>query len=148
MNLSDRGADFIKGFEKLALDPYPDAAGKWTVGYGHLITPDDGPLAPITREQADALFDRDAARFVTGVSGLVRAPIEQQQFDALVAFAFNLGANALAESTLLKCVNAAWHDKAVGEFLRWNKAGGVRLNGLLARRAAEALIYAYGDYGQ
>lgn len=137
---SDRGIALIKEFEGLRLTAYKCAAGVWTIGYGHTEGVTGAMI--ITEETADELLARDLSKFEAGVSELVKVEINQNQFDALVSFAFNVGLANLAKSTLLRKLNGG---RPVGEvqaeFLRWNKAGGKVLTGLTKRRNAEAYLF-------
>lgn len=142
-------AEFIIGWEGCELTPYRDSAGLWTVGVGHLLE-QGAPLHPITQATADALFAADLLKIAGRVERLIFAEVEQHQLDALIDFAFNLGTNALAGSTLLKRVNAWRLNEAADEFLRWDKArvngGLVRIDGLHKRRVAERQMFTLRDY--
>jgi lysozyme len=130
----------IEGFEGLRLDAYQDSVGVWTIGYGH--TPAT-PGQAITQEQADSLMASDLARFERSVNGFcANSATTQGQFDAMVSFAYNLGAGALGGSTLLRLHRAGDYDGAAQEFLKWDHAGGQVLAGLTRRREAEAQVYA------
>jgi len=138
--MSDRGAKFIASFEGFLADAYWDQWGSvWTIGYGHTggVEPGDH----VTKEQALALLRKDAATAAQAVRDLVDVPLNQNQFDALVSFAFNLGGGALAESTLLRKLNNGNYKGAAREFKRWTHAGGVELPGLVRRRHAEAHLF-------
>ena len=137
----------IEGFEGCRLEPYQDSVGVWTIGFGH--TGDDcyEGCDPISQQQADQLLAWDLKRFEDGVNGMVIDQTSQQQFDALVSFAYNLGESSLRGSTLLRLHNSGNFGDARGQFGRWNHAGGRVLEGLTKRRAAEAGVYANGDYG-
>lgn len=144
MRTSPAGRAFIGRHEGLRLAAYRDAAGVWTIGYGH--TAAAGPPAPaagmtIGAAEAEAILGRDLARFEQAVTRLVAVPLTQAQFDALVSFAFNVGEGALARSTLLKKLNAGDVAGAAAEFGRWNKAGGRVLAGLTRRRAEERALF-------
>ena len=140
MKTSNYGIDLIKQFEGLRLTAYKCAAGVWTIGYGH--TEGVTGAMVITEATASELLAKDLEKFEAGVSGLVKVEINQNQFDALVSFAFNVGLGNIAKSTLLKKINSG---RPVGEvqaeFLRWNKAGGKVLAGLTKRRNAEAYLF-------
>ena len=139
----------IRDFEGCKLIAYQDSVGVWTVGVGHCGVVGNDPVGPgmrITQQQADELLAMDLERFETSVERLCPG-CSQQQFDALVSFAFNLGAGALQNSTLRKHHNNRDHAAATREFGKWNHAGGKVLAGLTRRRNAEAAVYARGDYG-
>lgn len=140
MKTSDAGITLVKSSEGLKLVAYKCPAGIWTNGYGH-TGPDVTPGMVITQAQADALLARDLERFEAGVARLVKVPLNQNQFDALVCFSFNLGLGALQGSTLLRLLNAGDYAGAAAQFPRWNKAGGKELPGLTRRRAAEQSLF-------
>jgi len=140
--LSRNGLDLIKGFEGLRLSAYQDAAGVWTIGYGH--TGSVHPGDRITQAQAEALLQKDTAWAQQAVRDQVKVPLTQGQFDALTSFTFNLGAGALAKSTLLRKLNAGDYAGAQAEFGKWVHAGGQVLQGLVRRRAAEAELFGNG----
>ncbi len=134
------GLDLVKSFEGLKLRAYLCPAKVWTIGYGST-----GPHVTagkvITEAQANDLLQDDLDRFEKAVTRLVTVPLTQNQYDALVSFAFNVGISALERSTLLKRVNAKLFDQAKAEFAKWNRAGGRPLAGLTRRRAAEAALF-------
>ena len=140
MKTSSIGVHLIKMFESFRSDPYLCEGGRWTNGWGHTkgVTKDSKPG---TISQGEANLAADLKEFEDAVNLLVKVPLLQCQFDALVSFAFNLGANALASSTLLKNLNAGDYKSAADQFLRWNKAGGKVLRGLEKRRAAERSMF-------
>ncbi|ANR79919.1 muraminidase [Kosakonia sacchari] len=135
------GLALIKSFEGLRLEKYKDAVGKWTIGYGHLILPDEKFPHAITEAEAEALLRTDLLMTERGVHKAVTVDLNQNQFDALVAFTFNLGAGNLQSSTLLKLLNQGEYAQAADQFLRWNKAGGKVLAGLTRRREAERALF-------
>ncbi len=137
--INSAGLNLIKDFEGLRLSSYRDAVGVWTIGYGHTRTA--GPGQRITNEQATALLRQDVATFEKAVSQAVRVPITNNQFAALVSFAYNVGSGALNSSTLLRRLNAGDVSGAADEFLRWNRAGGQVLAGLTRRRVAERDLF-------
>lgn len=139
MQISKAGLDLIKQFEGLYLNAYRCPAGVPTIGYGHTAGVAMGQT--ITQQQADDYLRRDVRQFERAVSRLARVPLTQGQFDALVSFAFNLGEGALAQSTLLRLLNAGDYAGAAAQFDRWNKAGGRVLPGLVRRRAAERALF-------
>jgi lysozyme len=143
MRISDAGLRFIKAHEGLRLEAYPDpgTGGKpWTIGYGH-TGPEVVPGLRITAERAEELLRANVARFEAAVTRLVRVPLSQPQFDALVSFAFNTGEGALARSTLLKMLNAGDYSGAAEQFDKWVNAGGKPMPGLIRRRRAERTMF-------
>lgn len=136
-----KGIALIKSFEGLCLEKYQDVVGKWTIGYGHLILPDESFSAPITESQADALLRQDLGISEKGVNQYVIVPLTQNQFDALVSFTFNLGVGNLKSSTLLRVLNAGQYQDAAEQILRWDKAGGKQVAGLTRRRVAERALF-------
>lgn len=139
-HLSKHGAQFIASFEGFRADAYWDPWGQvWTIGYGH--TAGVRPGEKVTTTQALKLLEQDAASAATAIRDLVHVRLNQNQFDALVSFVFNLGAGALAESTLLKLLNRGNYRGAARQFHLWDHAGGQVLPGLLRRREAEAHLF-------
>lgn len=141
-----KGLVLIKQFEGYRAKPYICSGGAKTIGYGSTYY-DDGKRVtmqdkPITEAQASAMLNNILVSYEKSVDSFFRDDINQNQFDALCAFAYNVGVNALRNSTLLKKINANSNDPAIrAEFLKWNKAGGKRLKGLTNRRTAEADLY-------
>lgn len=141
MNLSTKGLALIKKHEGLRLKAYRCPAGVLTIGYGH-TGPDVKEGLEINQAKANCLLDSDVRFAVKKVNELVKKPITQNQFDALVSFTFNLGPGNLAKSTLLKKVNADPGDKSIRtELGKWVNSGGKPLPGLIARRKEEAELY-------
>lgn len=147
MRISKNGLSLIMEFEGLRLKPYLCSAKVATIGYGTTIYPDGKKVSltdgAITKEMAIDYLMNDVRKFEYGVIKLVgKTLLNQNQFDALVCFAYNVGLYALEKSTLLKLVKALPHSEAIyTQFLRWNKAGGQVINGLTRRRKAEADLY-------
>ncbi len=140
MKISENGLDLIRKHEGLRLQAYLCPAGVLTIGYGYTGT-DVKTAMKIDISQANALLSKDVERFEKSVNDLVRVPMTQGMFDALVGFAFNLGAGSLKGSTLLAKLNANDSQGAADEFLRWNKANGKVLDGLTARRESERELF-------
>jgi lysozyme len=138
--------EFVKRWEGLKLEASPDplVPGVWDVGYGHKLAGDERPT--ITREQADEMLRSDLAAVAAGVDEAVTVPLAQNEFDALVSLAYNIGNGALARSTLMRRLNDSDFYSACDEFLRWNRAGGRIVPGLVKRRYAEQAIFGEGDY--
>ena len=140
--ISDDGLKLIRGFESFQPKPYLCPAGWWTIGYGHVIRKGEDFTAGIDQDRASHLLADDVAVAERAVLRLIRVPLTNGQFDALVSFTFNLGAGALQRSTLRQKLNRGEYDAIPAEFLKWVWGGGRRLNGLVARRHAEARLYA------
>ena len=137
MITSPAGLDHIKEFEGLRLKAYKCPASVLTIGYGHTSSAGSPNVIPgmiISREEADAILKRDIAQYEDAVRDLLKVEVTQGQFDALVDFAYNAGPDALAKSTLLKRVNASRFDEVPAEFMKWTRAGGKELPGLVRRR--------------
>jgi lysozyme len=146
MNASDKCLALIRSSENFASKPYLCPAGIPTIGYGSTRYEDGRPVTltdpPITAERANAiLYSTLAGEYEKAVNRYVTVPLTQGQFDALVDFAYNAGAQNLRTSTLLKRLNAGDYDRAAAEFGRWVFGGGKVLNGLVTRRAAEKLLF-------
>ncbi|MBE8812223.1 lysozyme [Serratia marcescens] len=144
MNISKSGIELIKCFEGLRLKAYQDSVGVWTIGYGWTQPVDGkkvGPGMQIDQAIADRLLKCGVVQYEQGVNQLVKVKITQGQFDALVSFAYNLGLRSLSTSTLLQKLNAGDTQGAADQFGRWVNAGGKRLDGLVARRAAEREMF-------
>lgn len=143
---SKKGIDLIKEFEGFRSSPYKCSAGVPTIGYGATFYPNGKKVtmadAAITEAQAVDLLKNTLESFEKYVDSFCCDDINQNQFDALVSFAYNLGPTNLKSSTLLKKVNANPNDPTIrNEFLKWNKAAGKTLAGLTRRRTAEADLY-------
>jgi lysozyme len=134
----------IASFEGRRAQAYPDPAtggDPWTIGVGH-TGPEVHKGLVWTDAQIDAALDADLTKFDRGVSDLIgSAPTSQNEFDALVSFAFNLGLGNLAKSTLLSRHKVGDKAGAAVEFLKWNRAGGQPMKGLTRRRQAESDLY-------
>lgn len=154
MMLDNKGYLLIAQFEGLRLKPYLCSAGVPTIGYGSTFYPSGRKVTmsdkPITQETAFWMLKQVANMFAKDVDSLVTSNINQNQFNALVSFAFNLGSDidadnipeGLGDSRLLRRVNANPNDPEIArEFVKWNKAGGRVLDGLTKRRLKEAELY-------
>tara|TARA_B110000208_G_C11553571_1_gene352610 strand:+ start:118 stop:561 length:444 start_codon:yes stop_codon:yes gene_type:complete len=146
MKISLEGLSLIKRFEGCRLKAYKCSAGVLTIGYGHTggVTETD----TITQDDANKLLQEDVAKFEEYVDDNVIVELNQGQFDALVAWTFNLGPGNLRESTMLKKLNKADYTSVPNEMKRWNKAGGKTLDGLIRRRNAEALLFQSKEWHQ
>lgn len=145
MKLNKAGADLIKSFEGCKLTSYVCSAGHNTIGYGNTFYEDGTKVKPgdkITQERAESMFELIASDFAKKVVPLVKSQVNENQFGALVSFAYNAGVGNLQKSTLLKKVNANPSDATIrDEFMKWDKAAGKPLAGLTRRRKAEADLY-------
>ena len=146
MKLNSEGYKLITKHEGLVLKPYLCPAKVPTIGYGNTYYEDGKKVTlldkPITKERAFEMFKEIADRFAKAVSQSVTSDINQNQFNALVSFAYNVGVANFKKSTLLKLVNANPNDPNIkNEFMKWKKANGVVLNGLIKRRNDESNYY-------
>jgi lysozyme len=143
MTTSRRGIQLIKGFEGLKLESYKCPAGVWTIGYGH--TAGVKPGIVISEAQAEEYLKADLIAFERYLNGLGLA-LNQNQFDALVSFIYNVGTGNFSSSTLLRKVRANPQDNSImDEFLRWVYSKGRVLPGLQRRRLAEMKLYFSND---
>lgn len=137
MELSAAGLELLKRSEGFRANTYLDVNGFPTIGYGHkLIHPESFPNG-IDEPAAAAILESDVTVAEHAVSRLVKVPLKQGQFDALVDFTFNLGAGRLASSTMLRILNVGNYSGAAEQLLRWDIAAGQENAGLKARREAE-----------
>jgi lysozyme len=146
MKLDDSGYKLIQGFEGLSLVPYLCSAKVATIGWGNIFYPSGIKVTmadkPISLATASWMFRTIADRFAVDVDKMIKANINQNQFNAIVSLAYNIGLAGLAKSSLLKKVNANPSDPTItNSFMIWNKAGGKVLNGLTKRRTIEAKLY-------
>ena len=139
---SARVRDLIAKWEGLRAEAYLCPAGVWTIGYGH-TGPDVEKGMRISQSAALLLLEADIQPAASAVRSAARVKLNQNQFDALVSFVFNLGAGALGSSTLLGKLNRGDFEGAADEFPKWNKAGQPKkvLPGLVTRRAAERALF-------
>lgn len=144
--------EHVKRWEGLKLTAYPDPGSKngepWTIGYGHTS---DGFLKvtrglTVSPKQAEDALAYDLNETAAKVDELVKVELSDNQFGALVSFAFNIGTAAFAKSTLLKKLNKGDYAAVPGEMARWNKNDGRVMKGLVNRRAAEAGLWAKGEF--
>ncbi len=145
MKTSPKGIALIEQFEGLRLAAYQDGAGIWTLGYGH--TGRSGPGACVkqgdvcTSAMADEWLESDVSEAERAVNTLAHVAMNQNQFDALVSFTYNLGWASLESSTLLRLLNSGATRIAADEFPKWNHVAGAVSKGLTARRAAEQALF-------
>jgi lysozyme len=146
MKLNNAGYQLICEFEGLRLKPYLCSAKVPTIGYGNTYYPDGKRVTlldkEITKEYAFEIFKVIADKFARRVLSMVKKPLTQNQFNALVSFTYNVGTGAFSTSTLLKKVNANPNDLTIrNEFARWTRANGKIVNGLVNRRKKESDVY-------
>lgn len=154
MRLNEKGYQIIMEFEGLSLKPYLCTSSIPTIGFGNTYYPNGKKVTmrdkPITKEYAIEIFKFIADLFAKDVNNLLKTTVTQNQFNALVSFAYNVGSDidaddipeGLGDSTLLKKVNKNPNDLSImAEFLKWNKSNGKVSNGLVKRRKLEAKLY-------
>jgi len=146
MKLNNAGYQLICDFEGLRLKPYLCSAKVPTIGYGNTYYPDGKRVTlldkEITKEYAFEIFKVIADKYAKRVSEMVKKPLTQNQFNALVSFAYNVGTGAFSTSTLLKKVNVNPNDLSIrNEFAKWKKANGKVVQGLVNRRKKESDVY-------
>jgi lysozyme len=141
---SNAGLALTEQSEGFRSSAYQDSVGVWTIGYGHTGTDVCAGLT-ITPAQGQALLASDIAAAATFVNQAVTVALDQDEFDALVDFVFNLGRGAFAGSTLLKELNTGNFSAAAAQFDLWDRAGGQVLAGLLRRRQAEEALFTTQD---
>ena len=139
MNISQEGISLIKKFEGCEYNAYKCAADVLTIGYGHTKDVKEGDL--VTQQEAENLLAEDLKEFENYINDMVTVPLNQNQFDALVSWVFNLGPANLKASTMLKVINIGNYENVPEQIKRWNKAGGKVLDGLIRRREAESLMF-------
>ena len=144
MNISQEGISLIKKFEGCELEAYQCAAGVWTIGYGSTKDVKEGDT--LTQKEADNFLLHEMQEYEGYIKELVKVPLKQNQFDALVSWVFNLGPANLKASTMLKFLNAGDYHLIPSQIKRWNKASGKVLEGLIRRREAEALMFEDKDW--
>ena len=146
MKASQACIDLIERFEGFSDKPYMCPAGKPTIGFGSTFYEDGTPVkmtdAPITKERAkDIVFTVLYRKFEPFVNNMLSVPVTQNQYDALIDFAYNVGVGNLKSSTLMRRLQAKDYEGAANEFLRWNRAGNKVLSGLTKRREAERTLF-------
>jgi len=145
MRLSTAGLDLLKKSEGFRDRTYVDIAGFRTIGFGHRLSSGETYPSGISLAQGEILLAADILTAENAVSRLVKVPLSQGQFDALVDFVFNLGAGRLASSTLLSYVNAKKYDEAAWQLLAWDHCASQENAALKARREAEFHLWSPDD---
>jgi lysozyme len=145
MKLNDAGIDLMHQFEGCKLTAYLCPANKWTIGFGNTFYEDGRSVKQgdvISQERADKLFSMIAEDFAIRVRSLLKVTLNENQFSALVSFAYNAGIGNLKASTLLKKVNVNPNDPTIkDEFMKWISKGTSFERGLRRRREAESKLY-------
>ena len=144
MAVSPFGVDLICSFEGKRLTAYDDGVGVWTIGFGTTVYPNGIKVKKgdtCTEAQAKAYMAYDLKKFDVTVSKAVTVALNQNQFDALVSLAYNIGASAFSQSTLVKKLNANDIRGAADQFDVWVNAGGKRMQGLVNRRGHEKRLF-------
>ncbi len=137
--ISQEGVNLIKKFEGFEEKAYKCPAGVWTIGYGHTKDVMEGDFW--SEAYAEHMLEVELEEYCEYINDLVEVELNQNQFDALVSWVYNLGPSNLKSSTLLKVLNEGDFDEVPRQIRRWNKAGGNVLEGLTRRREAEALLF-------
>jgi len=145
MKTSYKGLCLIIGYEKFKPVSYLCPAGYPTIGYGHRILPGE-KFGKITEIEAEELLKKDVEIAEKAIEKLIKAEINQEIFDALVSFIFNVGETNFRNSTLLKLLRSGDYYGTIMEFSNWIFAGGKILKGLVKRRAEEALFFTIGAF--
>lgn len=147
MQISEEGLALIKSFEGCSLEAYPDPAtggAPWTIGFGWTHDVDGVPVQPgmvITMRKAEELLRQGISSYEETLNKVIKVPVTQAQFDAMLSLAWNIGTRAFSTSTLLRLLNQKDYAGAAEQFLRWNRAGGKVMPGLVRRRAAERRLF-------
>ena len=147
-NISENGLGFIRESEGFIGTIYRDAGGRATIGYGHLLTTNEAERFSngITREQGGELLRQDVGIAVGAINRLVNVRLNQNQFDALSSFVFNVGTGNFSRSTLLRELNRGNYDAVPAQLLRWVNVNGVQNRGLRMRRMREINLFRQRDY--
>lgn len=144
MSVSNKGVDLICEFEGKRLVAYDDGVGIWTIGFGTIKYPNGTRVKKgdtCTLDQAKEYMRHDLIEFEHTVNSSVKVPLNQNQFDALVSLAYNIGSSAFKSSTLVKKLNTGDYQGAADQFNVWINAGGKRMQGLVNRRDREKLLF-------
>ena len=139
MKISEDGLELIKKFEGCETTAYQDSVGVWTIGFGHTKGVEEGQTCSI--EDAESMLANEMDEYEGYINNMVKVDLQQHEFDALVAWVYNLGPTNLGESTMLKVLNGGQFDRVPEEMNRWTRAGGKILEGLVRRRQAESLMF-------
>ena len=139
MNISKEGIALIKKFEGCELKAYRCPANVLTIGYG--VTKGVTEDMEITQQEADEMLAGELIEYTEYINNMVKVALNQNQFDGLTAWIYNLGPTNFKDSTLLRVLNEGRYNEVPQEIKRWNKAGGETLTGLIRRREAESRLF-------
>lgn len=140
-NITNYGLELIKKFESFKAQLYYCPANVLTIGYGHVVIDKKPFLKGITKQEADKILLSDIYRAQKSILNQIKVKLNNNQYDALVSFTFNVGGAALQRSTLRQQVNSNDHHLVSNELKKWIWAGGRKLTGLIIRRQQEAILY-------
>jgi len=144
MKVNAEGIELIKRWEGIKLEAYLCPAKVWTIGYGHTRTARPG--MKITQIEADRLLREDLAKFESVITNAVKVDLSENQFAALVSWAYNVGEGSVRSSTLVRKLNAGKYDDVPAELIKWNKVKGKVNRGLTNRRSAEVGLWSKGSF--
>lgn len=147
MKINQAGLDLIKKYEGFRSHAYRDAVGVWTIGYGHTSMaglPRATSRLKISRQQGEKILAYDVEKFSRQIRPLIQVDLTENQFSAMVSFAYNVGVGGFRKSSVLKRLNAGRFDAVPNRLSLWVKAGGKTLKGLVRRRAAEGALFLAG----
>ena len=144
MKISEEGIALIKKFEGCKLEAYLDAVDVPTIAYGRTKDVKIGDIC--TQQQAEDWLEEELVEYEGYVNEAVKVELTQPQFDSLVSWTYNLGPSNLNRSSMLRVLNASDYDNVPEQIMRWNKAGGRVLAGLVRRREAEAEMFKGNDW--
>jgi lysozyme len=145
-HITDDGLEIIMHHEGFVPEVYNCPAGIPTIGYGHVVLKGESFDNGISKEQGMEILRKDVEIAERAVLRLCSVPLEDEQFDALVSWTFNLGSGTLQRSTLRQCVLREDHEEVPRQMKRWVYSGGKKLKGLIRRRDDEAQLYASADF--
>ena len=147
--ISPHGLAKLKQWEGLKTKAYKDSGGVWTIGYGHTATagePKPRAGMVITAAEAERILLKDLTQYEAAVENNVKVELNDNQFAALVSFVYNIPLASFKKSTLLKKLNAGNYDAVPTELMKWVKAGGKKIQGLVNRRRAEGYLWMEGAF--
>jgi len=147
--ISQHGLAKLKQWEGLKTKAYKDSGGVWTIGYGHTATagePKPRAGMVITAAEAESILLKDLTQYEAAVENNVKVKLNDNQFAALVSFVYNIPLASFKKSTLLKKLNSGNYDAVPTELMKWTKAGGKKLQGLVNRRRAEGYLWMEGAF--